>query len=199
MKRLITILSLFGAALLAGCGGQQQVALSYGGVGADAQLAAAPANGGKKVYLEPFGDKRPVKDDIGDLYNGYGIKLRDVVLTNDAGETVTDAVKQELEQAGYQVVMATPGDQPADAPVLTGHVVGLECCVASLASGMTSKLSIDASMSAGGVERLDRIYTGEGSKRALFLFGQSDYQEAMSGALQNAVEQLVADVNQQSL
>lgn len=200
MKRLTTIFSLFAVLILAGCSGQTPVQLSYAGTPADAQTAVAqPAGGAKKLYLVPFNDKRPEKEDIGDLYNAYGMKLRDVVLTNDAGETVTEAVRQEFEQVGYQVVMASPGDQPTDGPVLSGDVIGLDCCTASFGTGMTSKLSLDANVSESGAEKLDRIYVGEGSKQALLFFGQSDYQAAMSTALQNAVQQLVTDVNGQAL
>ena len=198
MKRSVVILSTLGVMVLAGCG-NQTVSLSY--AGADPQLSpGVAANGAKKIYLEPFGDKRPVKDDIGDLRNGYGMKLGDIVLTNDAGETATNAVKQELEQAGYQVVLTTPGAQPADAPVLTGDVVGLDCCPAvGFGAGIGSKISLDATMIDGGEEKLDSIYVGEGNKTAFFYFGQSDYQEAMSGALQSAVQQLIADVDAQVL
>lgn len=196
MKQFSTVLSLLAVLILAGCGGQQPVTLSYAGASPE---TVAPSAGSTKVYLVPFGDKRPEKEDIGDLHNGYGFKIKDVVLSNDPAQTVTDAVKQELENAGYQVVMATSGDLPADAPMLSGDVVGIDCCSNSFGSGMTSKLSLDATMSDAGIEKFDQIYVGEGSNSALLFYGQEDYQDAMSAALQNVLQQLIADVTEQAI
>ncbi len=194
MKHFSTVFSLFAVLILAGCG-NQQVALSY--AGADPQLTAAgTGNGAKKIYLEPFGDKRPVKDDIGDLRNGYGMKLGEIVLTNDAGEAVTNAIRQELEQSGYQVVAATSGTQPADAPTLTGDVVELDCCSKGF-TDLKSEISLDVALTDSGTEKLKRIYAGDGSKSGLF-YTQSSYEAAMSRALENALEQLIADIDAQA-
>jgi hypothetical protein len=185
---------MFAVLILAGCG-NQPVALSY--AGADPQLTTAgTVNGAKKIYLEPFGDKRPVKDDIGDLVNGYGMKMGEVVLTNDAGETVTNAIKQELEQSGYQVVDAASGTQPDDAPTLAGDIVELDCCSKGF-TDLKSQISLDVVLTDNGTEKVNRIYAGEGSKHGLF-YTQSSYEAAMSRALENALEQLITDIDAQA-
>jgi len=97
MKRGIVLFFL--VLFLSGCAfGTRRPILEYTTI-----LPTAPKNNvAIKVHL--FVDERSwSKEKVGDVKNGYGMRCADIIPQNSVTEWVTDALKQELVNAGYNV------------------------------------------------------------------------------------------------
>ena len=196
MKNTLRLLFLCSLTIAAGCVEQVPVTLTSGDQATSA--VSASESTGKKIYLAPFEDNRAQKEALGRLQNGL-FRSTHIVLENDAASSVTSSVKRKLEERGYAVVMASPDEDTSDAPLIKGQISDITCCKQSLISGAVGKISLDTTMTFKNSQPLDKVYNGEGSKRATFFYGKNEFEAAVSDALDSAVQQLVDDVQAQAL
>lgn len=190
----LTALACLAIGALTACGSNtQNVELAY----VPSETATVSVAGSGTIYLKDFEDSRFEKEDIGDIRNGYGARLGDVVLRNDAAETITAAVQKELERAGYTVERIGDGSAPGGTAELGGKVTLIECCSAAF-STFESELNIEATLARGGERLMDQAFIGKGDQQAFF-GGTEAFNAAMSKALGDAVTKLVDQVGSVSL
>ena len=111
-------LALASLVLLGACAFQdREVALTY----VPAAGGALPAGRTYEVTLAEFTDTRANPAFVGKVLNGYGMHTADVLATNSVALWVTDALRLELERAGFTVVPADAA--PPDVFAISGEVV----------------------------------------------------------------------------
>ena len=67
------------------------------------QTSLSPSANIPKIVLIPLTDERADKVNVGEVQNGWGMRTADVMSKNDVVPWINDAIKLELERAGYAV------------------------------------------------------------------------------------------------
>jgi hypothetical protein len=185
--------------LVTGCAfGTRRVTLVYPPEKAEisdakvAEAAASPTINGKSVVLQQFADQRSNKECIGEVRNGLGMRTADVVAENSVTEWVTQAVKEEMEKAGYKVTKVDSITMPTtDIVVLTGDIITVYCIALFSYEGEVSFFAI---LQKDGKEILNKRYTGKGSAGLNWAASSSSYGYSLSVALASAASNLVDDI-----
>ena len=156
-----------------------------------AQAAAAPVAKNIALVLAPFSDQRTDKKVIGTMRNGFGMRTADVVAMNSVPEWVTQAIKTELENAGYSVATTTTRDGGAST-VVSGEVLNVFC---DMYFNYTGQVSLLAKASKDGKDVLNKNYSGEGSAGVAFAGTAESFGQSLSLALAVAVKQFVSELD----
>ena len=188
------ILSLF----LAGCAlGDRRVMLSYPPESSEKGLemlgvkkTVAPAL--IPILLVPFEDEREEGELIGEVLNGYGMRTADVVARNDVGHWVTDAIKSELEKAGYKVTVAQDPRKDSDQPLLSGKVGRIFCSAYTTYRG---EVGFETRLELKGEEIFSKRYLGTAKSGLNWAMTARSYNRVLSLALQDAAARFVRDLN----
>lgn len=192
-----TLASVF---LLGGCVlGTRNPTLTYPPA-ADATHAAVAATAEQsppnhiRIVLGPFRDERSDKRTVGTTRNAFGMRMADVVPTNDVSEWVRRAIKTELEHNGY-TVLDERGEQgsPGSGIVLSGDVLNVFC---DMYISYTGQVSLIVRLSRDGKELLNKHYAGEGSAGLAVAATSDSYARSLALALSSALKKLVADLNE---
>jgi hypothetical protein len=203
-QRLGLSLLAAGILILSGCAfGDRHVMLEYPlveqgdtGLVSAAEAAELAAIRDESVVLVQFTDLRANKELIGEVLNAYGMRTADVYAENDARDWITDAIRLELENAGYTVVDRESAGASPEIPVLSGEVLTVFC---------TAYFSYDAEISfltrveKGGEEILTKRYSGTGTAGVNWAATERSYGESLSLALSNAIGNMIADLEQLQL
>jgi len=195
LRGLRWLVGWFALALLAGCAfGVRNATLLYPPKGDAAVLpaaqAAAPATARKgSVTLVAFVDQRTDKGAIGTMRNGFGMRTADVLATNKVTDWVTQAVRLELEKAGYAVTVGAPA---AAGTVVQGEVLKVFC---DMYMSYTGQVSLRTRVVRDGQELGTRNYDGEGSAGLAFAGTAESFAESLSRALAAALKPFIADLD----
>jgi len=198
MRRVLSlsILSAF-LFLVSGCAfGTRQPTLVYppqatSGEPGVAHAASAPAPKQVKIVLKQFTDQRSDKKVVGTVRNAFGMKTAEVVPTNDVADWVTDALRSELQGAGYTVVDDAAAD--TDSAVVSGEILNVYC---DMYFSYTGQVSLIAQAKRGEKELLNKHYTGEGSAGLAWAMTAESYAQSLSLALQSALNKFVPELEQ---
>jgi hypothetical protein len=189
--------------LMTGCVlGTRQVTLAYPpersaedlGSGAVARSIASPETR-QPIVLVPFADRRYEKMVIGEVRGTgrlLGVRTADVVTTNNVAEWVNQAIRVELEEAGYEVTMGEGSGRPGGTPVLSGEIMSVYCTALML---YEARVSFSAQITKDGREILKKLYRGDGSAGTNLAATASSYSRSLSLALAEAAGRLVSDLN----
>lgn len=186
-------------AMASGCAfGDRRVTLSYppekgaeksgSGVAEAAPLSTAT---GKTIYLRKFDDQR-TKQEIGEVRNGWGAKTADVIAENDVRKWISEALKTELEEAGYNVITNAGGDVPSAEPELGGEILTVYCTALMSYEG---EVSFFAYVTKEDKELLRKRYTGKGSAGTNWGASAKSYGQSLSMALSEAIKSLLNDLD----
>jgi len=156
-----------------------------------AEAAPMPING-KSISLFQFVDQRSNKNVIGEVRNGWGMRTADVVAENDIANWLTNAVKTELEKAGYKVTLENQINPNVSNIALSGEIIHIYCMAMMTYEG---EVSFFAQLQKDGKELLRKRYTGKGSAGLNWTAASSSYGSSLTLALSYAIKDLVADVN----
>jgi len=151
--------------------------------------APPPATLGK-VALGTFSDERADKVLVGYVRNGYGMKTAEVHLDSDVVPFINDAVRYELQQAGWEIV-DPPTTTNADLPVISGEVLVLHCDAFMSYEGEATVL-IHATRN--GHEVFKKTYSGTGGGHMNWGMTGKSYGLAISEAVQDALLGLTRDM-----
>ncbi|MBI5598385.1 MAG: PEGA domain-containing protein [Deltaproteobacteria bacterium] len=127
--------------LLAGCGGPLQATYKSAGPGAAGFKGQAAT-----IILNPYVDSRKEKDPrrIGDISVTVGdMTGTDLVLDRDVSTFVTNAFKEELASAGFNVTSDTTGSQANQQAGLAGYVMAGEIRELRYDIGSRDKIAIE--------------------------------------------------------
>lgn len=153
---------------------------------------AAVQPNGKSIVLMQFVDQRSNKSVIGEVRNGYGMRTADVVVENDVSGWLTNAVRMELEKAGYKVTLTSNKNDALSNIAIGGEVLHVYCTAMMTYEG---EVSFFAQLQKDGKEILRKRYTGKGSAGLNWGAASESYGNSLSEALSIAIRELVADVN----
>ena len=187
---------LFLSFILGGCAfGTREAMLRYppqseGGAIPAAQAAAAPEFKKTKILLVTFNDQRQDKRVVGAVRNGFGMHTADVVALNDVQEWVSEAVKRELNNAGYAVTTQPAGSQSL--ATLSGDIIEVFCEAYFTYKG---QVSLDVKVNKNGKDILNRLYVGKGSAGTNWAATADAYAQSLSLALADALKHMVVDLN----
>lgn len=197
-RNLKTCLAVFLALsfTFAGCAfGTRKAMLQYppqsgaGGI-PTAQAATAPEFQTTKVLLVAFNDKRQDKRLIGTVRNGLFMRTADVVARNSVPDWVSEAVKNELNNAGYTVI--TKSDRSKYIATLSGDIINVFCDMFFTYEG---QVSLHVKLNKDGKDILNKSYVGKGSAGMCWFATSDSYAQSLALALSDALKHMVSDVN----
>jgi len=184
--------------LLAGCAfGTREATLVYPPA-PDGEAKSAPAKVAKaearepKIQLLQFRDERTEKGLVGKVRNGYGMHTADVIAKNSVTEWVTQALKLELQNRGFTVVVGTPKD-PVEAGtiVISGEVLNVFC---DMYFSYTGQVSLVVKLSDSTGELFRRHYAGEGSAGLAWAATSESFGYSLSLALSSALSKFLSEL-----
>jgi len=141
------------------------------------------------AYVNDFKDSRPDKGTgiIGEISNGYGIKCGEVKEPSDITAWVTNALKSELKNAGYETAESSKN------MIINGEILSL-CASSCYTYQATIYLKISVEKNSAVV--LDKTYKGDSNKLDILQFSyKKGIEEALTASLQQAIGQLIEDIN----
>jgi len=151
--------------------------------------APPPATAGK-VALGTFSDARSDKLVIGFVRNGYGSKTAEVHLDSDVVPFITDAVRYELQQAGWDIVDLSTATN-SSIPVISGEVLVLHCDAFMTYEG---NASLSISVTRSGHEIFKKTYGGEAGGGLNWGMTGKSYGKTVSKAVQDALLGFIRDL-----
>ena len=194
-----SVLLLLFSTLLSGCViGERRPTLYYP---AKAEQSAIPAaNAGAKapakpiqIVLRTFDDQRADKKVVGTTRNGFGMKMADVTPVNSVPDWVQMALRNELQDAGYDVVTDAKADDAApNRAVVTGEILNVYC---DMYFNYTGQVSMVARVNKAGKEVLNRHYSGEGSAGVAWAATEESYAQSLALALAAAIKPFIAELD----
>lgn len=199
-KAVFPLLMIALVPLMTSCAfGARQVTLTYppapppdlGPSAAAGSIASRKAR--QPIALVPFADRRSDKRVIGEVRGtAWGVRTADVVADNDVATWVSQALRLELERAGYLVTVVDRDTPTGETPVLSGEIRSVYC---TALLSYEAKVSFSASVTTDGKEIFRKRYRGEGSAGSNFAAAGSSYGHSLSLALAEAAGRLVSDLN----
>jgi hypothetical protein len=190
MKTRIYCASLMGigimlAAMNTGCAlGDRKIALLY------KPVTKVEAKSSENIAIVRFKDLR-TNPDVGEVRNGYGMKTARVIAEGqDVGAWVANALADELSTAGFQVTKFNDFAPPDITIAITGTVTE---AYTKMYFNSTATVRVKVNVTKAGVSVLSKEYSGKHAVLAL-LVSPGEYEQALQGALQNLMKNLVPDI-----
>ena len=171
--------------------GDRHVRLEYPPPGPEA-VAAVPASAplaARTIHLGVFTDQRAERGRIGEVRNGWGMHTADVVAENDVCAWVREAVRTELERAGFHVALDCPAPGGLE---LRGEVLRVHC---------GAYMSYEGEVQLSGELRRDGAVlgrypvSGKGSAGTNWGATEKGYGETLALALQAAARRLSSELS----
>jgi hypothetical protein len=194
---LLAFVALTLAASSSGCAfGARHVLLTYPPRSSVSESGVAHAESTKAsvhlpIILVRFNDLRQDRAAIGTVRNALGMRTAAVLADNDVADWVTDAVKLELEGAGYQVTQTEATGALVGARVLSGDVLTV---FGDAYFTYRGNVSFMARVTSGGNEIFAKHYSVQRGSGLSFSASGGGYANALSAALAEAIGELLADI-----
>lgn len=147
---------------------------------------ALPNANGAAITLLPFRDSRANPALVGEVLNGYGMKVYDVLAENNVAEWFNQALQSELEKMGFQVNAVAQPSPTFSGLVLRGEILGVYGTEGSFDLGLVTFRAVVAK---NGKEFLNQDYTGKSRK-----FAADEFEESLAEALAKAIAELGPDL-----
>ena len=181
-------LALTSLLLLGACAfDNREVELTY----APAAHGGLPAGASYDVTVADFTDTRTNPAHVGKVLNGFGTHTADVLATNSVALWVTDALRLELERAGFTVVPA--GDASPDVLNISGDIVQVS---SEAYFKYEANVVFQATVVRAGETLLDDNYANSSvGDMSAFASGEG-YKEALQEALARTITMFIADLAQ---
>lgn len=155
-----------------------------------AQALALPASHKVEISLAPFVDQRAEINIIGTVRNAWGMRTADVIAANNVSDWILDAMRTDLEIAGYTVTEVSEDSQTT----LTGDITNVFC---DMYLSYEGNVSLYVKLSRNGEEVISKSYIGSGSAGVAFAGTAESFGQSLSLALSDALKQLITDLNKE--
>lgn len=179
-------LALTSLVMLGACAfGDRKVELNY----MPTAGGALPVGTSYEVSVADFTDNRTNPAYVGKVLNGYGMHTADVLATNSVALWVTDAIRVELERAGFTVIPVE--DATPDTFNITGEIaqVSGEAYIRYKAN-----IAFNATVIRNGETLLDQSFANR-STGDLNAFASGDgYKEALQESLALAITKFIGEL-----
>jgi len=167
------------AAFLSGCAfGTRHPMLAYTAI----TPVKAPNN--ISINVVQFNDSRPDKNIIGNVRNGWGMKTADVITDTNIADWITNALKAELKNAGYNVVQENASNS------VSGDVLKVYCDTYLNYEG---EVMIKIVLKKDNAVILDKTYSGKSTDLCWAATAKS-YGIVLERSLQQAMNQVMEDL-----
>jgi hypothetical protein len=143
------------------------------------------------IVVLPFSDRRPDKTKLGNVRNGFGIKLAPIRTTDSVTVWVKNALALELTKAGFQVTDSAAG---SEASLTIGGDVLKANADAYLSYG--AQVELQVRLMQGDRELFSRPYLGKGSGGTNWTATSKSFANTLARALADALGMVVGDVEQ---
>jgi hypothetical protein len=156
-----------------------------------AEAAPLSRANGSPIVIRPFFDRRADKTKLGNVRNGFGMKLAPIQTTDSVTVWVQEALALELTKVGFRVV-----DSLADAEstlVIGGDVMKAN---ADAYLSYSAQVELNIRLMRGDRELLTRLYLGKGAGGANWTATSKSFANALALALADALGMVVGDVEQ---
>jgi len=139
------------------------------------------------IEVPVFEDDRPNKDVIGNRKNVFGAETANIFSEVNVSEWITNALKSELENAGYKVVEIKAKNK------IHGIVMNVYC---NTIVNYNGEVSIKVSLKAKSDILFDKVYSGKSSDLSgVVVQSLKSYRNVLEKSLQDAMVQVVEDVD----
>jgi len=196
MRTKIQVTLLVSVVILTGCAfGTRTAQLTYppeetGDSLIQSAYAGDAGPGGRQVVVLSVTDERQEKNRIGNVRNTFGMDTANVVTNDDVRVWVENALKQDLERAGYAVVPA--GGPDTDNPIgLQASILKVYCDVYLTYDG---EVSLMLNLQGRDRSPVTKEIEGEGSVGMNWAATAKSYAESLALALQSAISKVVAEL-----
>lgn len=178
-KFLVCLLAI----CLSGCAfGTRRPVLKY-----DVKLPAAAKNN-VVVKVAEFNDERTwSKEKIGNVKNGYGARCADIIPQNSVTGWITDALKNELSNAGYTV---SEDDDAAN--VISGIVLEVYTDAYWNYGG---RVRLHITLKKQGEELLNQDYSAQKNCGMQWAATAVSFGKTMEMTLQDLMRKVIPDIN----
>lgn len=189
---LAAALSFFGCAL-----GTRHVTLEYppasnqGSQRGSLAHAAVPTRQAPLITVMQFEDVRE-RQVIGEVLNGYGMVMADVVTNSSLGDWVANAVAYELHRRGFEVAVNT-GDDMSKGVSVRGEIVEV---FASAYWSYTGEVRFLARLEQDGMTLFERWYDAERTGSINVAMTAENYGRVLAEALRDVARKLAREVDQ---
>lgn len=158
-----------------------------------AHAAETPPSRNVQIVLKPLADERSNTRTVGTTRNAFGMRMADVIPSNNVSDWVTRAVRAELESNGYSVIEGKQGDNvPSTSVIVSGEILNVFC---DMYMSYTGQVSLVIRLNRDGKELLNRHYAGEGSAGLAIAATSESYSRSLALALQSALQKFISDLN----
>jgi hypothetical protein len=130
---------------------------------------------------------RTIKDTVGYSRNGYGMRCAKVIPENNVNQWATDALKKELENAGYTVT----GENDTQ-NVVDGAVFDIFCDTYMTYEG---RVNVKVSLKKKGETIFDKNYSATQSGGVNWAATEASFAKTLELTLQEAIKQAVYDID----
>lgn len=161
------------------------------GVVATATASTPTPSRGLSIALEPFVDRRKDSTSVGTVRNGLGMKTAPVQPTNSVTTWVDYGARVELGNAGFAVV---PRSEATDTSLLLSGAI--DTVYADAYFSYSARVSLFVRLTRNGKEILAQHFDGKGSGGTNVTATSKSYAQTLALALQDALRQMVAGVNE---
>ena len=156
---------------------------------AAAYAATPPTPRGITIAVLPFIDRRSDTTKVGDVRNGFGMKMAPIRTVNRVPVWVQDALALELNNAGYTADTATT--VPDSSLAIQGEVLMAHTDAYFSYGG---EVEVLIRLTKGGRDLMSHVYAGKGSAGTNWGATAKSYGQSLAVALADALRQIVTDV-----
>ncbi len=152
--------------------------------------AITPIRNPNNVTIEvtPFEDDRPNRDTIGNVKNIFGVKTANILSEINISQWITDALKSELENAGYKIVEKGTRNK------IQGIVMKVYC---NTLVDYQGEVIIKVLLKRQNNILLNKVYYGQSSSLSgVVVLTLKSYRNILEKSLQQAMIQVVSDVDE---
>jgi hypothetical protein len=165
--------------------GDRQVELVY----VPTAGGALPVGKTYEVTVTDFTDSRTNTAYVGKVLNGYGMHTADVLATNSVALWITDAIRLELERAGFTVV---PVDEASpDAFNISGEVANVS---GDAYFHYKANVAFNATVMRAGEPVLDGRYANRSTGDMNMFASGAGYNEALQESLARVITQFIGEL-----
>lgn len=150
---------------------------------------ALPVGTTYEVTVSDFTDTRTNTAFVGKVLNGYGMHTADVLATNSVALWVTDAIRVQLERAGFTVVPLA--DASPDAFNITGEIAQVS---GDAYVRYKANVAFNATVVRAGETVLDGRYSNRSSGDLNMFASGEGYKEALQQSLALAITQFIGEL-----
>lgn len=181
MKRISLLLALIFA--VSGCAfGTRRPVLEY-------SVVLPPAEKSNiAIKVSGFKDERLwSKEKIGDVRNGFGMRCADIIPQNNVADWVTDALKNELNNAGY--ILSEDG---IASNIIDGTVLEV---YADAYFNYGGRIRLNIVLRKGDKDLLNKEYSSQKNCGMQWAATAASFGKTMELTLQDVMRQIIPDVN----